>query len=85
MCSSADRLIIAALVWKLSAHRRELTAGRPTIIVVTAKEWIEVTDPNQLYAAVDHAELDAQTCSHKWLADLCDCRAYPRHGPFCRG
>jgi protein-disulfide isomerase len=41
----------------------------PTIIVVTAKEWIEVTDPNQLYAAVDRAELDAgvraQTSSHK--------------------
>jgi protein-disulfide isomerase len=33
----------------------------PTIIVVTAKEWIEVTDPNQLYAAIDRAESDAST------------------------
>jgi protein-disulfide isomerase len=31
----------------------------PTIIVVTSKEWIEVTDPNQLYAAIDRAESDA--------------------------
>jgi protein-disulfide isomerase len=28
----------------------------PTILVVTAKRWIEVTDPRQLYAAVDLAE-----------------------------
>lgn len=31
----------------------------PTIIVVTTKEWIEVTDPAQLYAAIDRAESDA--------------------------
>jgi hypothetical protein len=31
----------------------------PTIIVVTAKEWIEVTDPAQLYAAIERAESDA--------------------------
>jgi protein-disulfide isomerase len=31
----------------------------PTIIVVTSKQWIEVTDPAQLYAAIDRAESDA--------------------------
>ena len=31
----------------------------PTIIVVTAHQWIEVTKPNQLYAAIEHAELEA--------------------------
>ena len=31
----------------------------PTILVVTSKEWIEVTDPAQLYAAIDRAESDA--------------------------
>jgi protein-disulfide isomerase len=31
----------------------------PTIFVVNAKEWIEVTNPNQLYAAIDRAEADA--------------------------
>jgi hypothetical protein len=31
----------------------------PTIIVVTPKEWIEVTDSTQLYAAIDRAESDA--------------------------
>jgi protein-disulfide isomerase len=33
----------------------------PTILVVTSKEWIEVTDPAQLYAAIDRAESDAGT------------------------
>jgi protein-disulfide isomerase len=28
----------------------------PTIIVVTAQKWIEVTDPRQLYAAIDIAK-----------------------------
>jgi protein-disulfide isomerase len=31
----------------------------PTIVVVTSRRWIEVTDPNQLYAAIDMAENDA--------------------------
>jgi protein-disulfide isomerase len=31
----------------------------PTIIVVTSKQWIEVTDPTQLHAAIDRAESDA--------------------------
>src|SRR5882757_9479012 len=33
----------------------------PTIIVVTAHQWIEVTEPNQLYAAIDRAELETST------------------------
>jgi len=33
-------------------------AHTPTIVVATAKEWIEVVDPNQLYAAIDRAEAD---------------------------
>jgi protein-disulfide isomerase len=33
----------------------------PTIIVVTAHQWIEVTEPNQLYAAIDRAESEANT------------------------
>jgi len=28
----------------------------PTIVVATQKRWIEVTDPSQLYAAIDRAE-----------------------------
>lgn len=32
----------------------------PTIVVVTDKEWIEVTDPTSLYAAIDKAEADAR-------------------------
>lgn len=31
----------------------------PTIIVATPTQWIEVTDPTQLYAAIDRAESDA--------------------------
>jgi hypothetical protein len=30
----------------------------PTIVVVTAKEWIQVKDPMQLYQAIDKAESD---------------------------
>jgi protein-disulfide isomerase len=33
-------------------------AHTPTIIVVTAHQWIEVTNPNQLYAASDRAEAE---------------------------
>jgi protein-disulfide isomerase len=35
----------------------------PTIFVVTSKEWIEVTDPKQLYAALDRAEADVRKVS----------------------
>ncbi len=33
----------------------------PTIIVVTPKQWIEVTDPRQLYAAIDLAKASINT------------------------
>jgi protein-disulfide isomerase len=33
-------------------------AHTPTLIVATARQWIEVTDPNQLYAAIDRAEAE---------------------------
>ena len=32
----------------------------PTILIVTDKEWIEVTRPTELYAAIDRAEADAR-------------------------
>jgi protein-disulfide isomerase len=31
----------------------------PTIIVCNQHEWIEVTDPSQLYTAIDQMEADA--------------------------
>ena len=31
----------------------------PTIVVATAHQWIEVTEPSQLYAAIDRAEAEA--------------------------
>ncbi|HEX7158872.1 MAG TPA: thioredoxin domain-containing protein [Edaphobacter sp.] len=34
-------------------------AHTPTLVVATAHEWIEVTDTNQLYAAIDRAEAEA--------------------------
>jgi len=37
----------------------------PTIVVVTAKEWIEVTDATQLYAAIDRAEADVSASVSK--------------------
>jgi protein-disulfide isomerase len=37
----------------------------PTIVVVTAKRWIEVTDANQLYAAIDRAEADLAPSASK--------------------
>ena len=33
----------------------------PTIIVVSQKQWIEVTDPTQLYAAIDRAQADIKS------------------------
>jgi len=35
----------------------------PTIMVVTSRRWIEVTDPNQLYTAIDMAENDANAAA----------------------
>lgn len=47
-------------------------AHTPTLIVVTAHQWIEVTNPSQLYAAIDRAEAEvsspaarARTTTHK--------------------
>ena len=31
----------------------------PTIVIVTARQWIEVTDPSQLYAAIESTESEA--------------------------
>ena len=36
-------------------------AHTPTLIVATARQWIEVTDPNQLYAAIDRIEAQENT------------------------
>ena len=33
-------------------------AHTPTLVVATAHRWIEVTEPNQLYAAIDRAEAE---------------------------
>lgn len=33
----------------------------PSIFVVTSKEWIEVTQPTELYAAIDKAEADLKS------------------------
>ncbi|MBS1800208.1 MAG: thioredoxin domain-containing protein [Acidobacteria bacterium] len=41
--------------------RRIGIAHTPTLIVATAKRWIEVTDPNQLYAAIDRAEAETNS------------------------
>ena len=38
--------------------RRVGVAHTPTLVVVTAHHWIEVTEPNQLYAAIDRAEVE---------------------------
>src|SRR5260370_30273918 len=34
-------------------------AHTPTLVVATAHRWIEVTEPGQLYAAIDRAEAEA--------------------------
>ena len=38
--------------------RRAGVVHTPTLVVATAHGWIEVTEPNQLYAAIDHAEAE---------------------------
>src|SRR3981189_2281853 len=35
----------------------------PTLVVATAHRWIEVTEPEQLYAAIDRAEAEANASS----------------------
>lgn len=37
----------------------------PTIIVATQSRWIEVTDPRQLYAAIDIAEASLKNSAAK--------------------
>ena len=32
----------------------------PTLVVATAHRWIEVTEPDQLYAAIDRAEAEVK-------------------------
>jgi protein-disulfide isomerase len=39
--------------------RRTGVAHTPTLVVATAHRWIEVTEANQLYAAIDRAEAEA--------------------------
>jgi len=39
--------------------RRTGIAHTPTLVVATAHRWIEVTEPDQLYAAIDRAEAEA--------------------------
>ena len=39
--------------------RRVGVAHTPTLVVATAHQWIEVTEPDQLYAAIDRAEAEA--------------------------
>lgn len=41
--------------------RKTGVAHTPTLVVATARQWIEVTDPNQLYAAIDRAEAEVST------------------------
>jgi len=43
--------------------RRVGVAHTPTLVVATAHRWIEVTEPNQLYAAIDRAEAEANAPS----------------------
>jgi protein-disulfide isomerase len=38
--------------------RRTGVIHTPTLVVATAHRWIEVTEPNQLYAAIDRAEAE---------------------------
>jgi protein-disulfide isomerase len=38
--------------------RRTGVAHTPTLVVATVHRWIEVTEPDQLYAAIDRAEAE---------------------------
>ena len=38
--------------------RRTGVVHTPTLVVATARHWIEVTEPEQLYAAIDRAEAE---------------------------
>jgi protein-disulfide isomerase len=43
--------------------RRTGVVHTPTLVVATAHHWIEVTEPNQLYAAIDRAEAEVNAPS----------------------
>jgi protein-disulfide isomerase len=43
--------------------RRVGVAHTPTLVVATAHHWIEVTEPDQLYAAIDRAEAEVNGAS----------------------
>jgi protein-disulfide isomerase len=40
--------------------RRVGVAHTPTLVVATAHRWIEVTEPDQLFAAIDRAEAEVK-------------------------
>jgi protein-disulfide isomerase len=43
--------------------RRTGVVHTPTLVVATAHHWIEVTEPDQLYAAIDRAEAEVNASS----------------------
>jgi protein-disulfide isomerase len=43
--------------------RRTGVVHTPTLVVATAHHWIEVTEPEQLYAAIDRAEAEVNASS----------------------
>jgi protein-disulfide isomerase len=43
--------------------RRTGVVHTPTLVVATAHHWIEVTEPDQLYAAIDRAEAEVNGAS----------------------
>jgi protein-disulfide isomerase len=50
--------------------RRVGIAHTPTLVVATAHHWIEVTEPDQLYAAIDRAEAEANASSGRARAGV---------------
>jgi hypothetical protein len=50
--------------------RRTGVIHTPTLVVATAHQWIEVTEPEQLYAAIDRAEAEANGPAGRTRADF---------------
>jgi protein-disulfide isomerase len=50
--------------------RRTGVMHTPTLVVATAHRWIEVTEPDQLYAAIDRAEAEANVSSGRARAGV---------------
>jgi protein-disulfide isomerase len=50
--------------------RRTGVMHTPTLVVATAHHWIEVTEPDQLYAAIDRAEAEANASSERARAGV---------------